>query len=295
MELDPVFLRGLRLLHSRSRDSADQLRALLDEVRLRSGRTGGKLSPANMSPRSTPGLGRAADAGLKRGLDKIKDDLGDMNIKRARVDSPVGFKSHTPSPTMSRDSDASKKSEDSDLNDTAGLEMDFMVQLACVVCRNIGVSTGNQLIECQECGSLYHQECHRPAITEQERGDTRAVWLCANCKEQQAAGSAAQSAGSGGSSSRPGPGASLLKSKASTKSLGSLHLSKSSGQGGPPTAKTQLTSKSTAGSRPPPFSPSAGKAAGGAAPPPNSMVSAERRMQLMKKKAAAKLNEKRKN
>ncbi|XP_037093182.1 integrator complex subunit 12-like [Pollicipes pollicipes] len=102
MELDPVFLRGLRLLHSRSRDSADQLRALLDEVRLRSGRTGGKLSPANMSPRSTPGLGRAADAGLKRGLDKIKDDLGDMNIKRARVDSPVGFKSHTPSPTMSR-------------------------------------------------------------------------------------------------------------------------------------------------------------------------------------------------
>ena len=61
--------------------------------------------------------------------------MGEFGSKRARVESPVAFKSHTPSPTMSRDSDGSKKSEDSDLNDTAGLEMDFMDQLACVVCR----------------------------------------------------------------------------------------------------------------------------------------------------------------
>ena len=66
---------------------------------------------------------------------QIKEDMGEFGSKRARVESPVAFKSHTPSPTMSRDSDASKKSEDSDLNDTAGLEMDFMDQLACVVCR----------------------------------------------------------------------------------------------------------------------------------------------------------------
>ena len=66
---------------------------------------------------------------------QIKEDIGEFGSKRARMESPVALKSHTPSPTMSRDSDGSKKSEDSDLNDTAGLEMDFMDQLACVVCR----------------------------------------------------------------------------------------------------------------------------------------------------------------
>ncbi|XP_043194423.1 integrator complex subunit 12-like [Amphibalanus amphitrite] len=316
MELDPLFVRGLRLLHSRSRDSVDQLRALLEEVRQRTGRAGGKLSPVNRSPRSTPGpTGRPDTLPIKRGLDKIKEDIGEFGSKRARVESPVAFKSHTPSPTMSRDSDGSKKSEDSDLNDTAGLEMDFMDQLACVVCRNIGVSTGNQLIECAECGNLYHQECHRPAITEQERGDTRSVWLCSSCRDQQqpATGSSRSllkptvtasakpdkksesllakkdSKGSSlASGSRPAPGVSLLKTKVSSKPLGSLHMSKSSMSSG-------KGHKSSGSGRSVPGSPSSAKAGGGAAPPPNSMVSAERRMQLMKKKAAAKLNEKRKN
>ena len=31
MELDPVFVRALRLLHSRSKDSASQLRAMVDD------------------------------------------------------------------------------------------------------------------------------------------------------------------------------------------------------------------------------------------------------------------------
>ena len=74
MELDPLFVRGLRLLHSRSRDSTDQLRALLDEVRQRTGRAagGGKLSPVNRSPRSTPApTGRPDQLSIKRGLDKV--------------------------------------------------------------------------------------------------------------------------------------------------------------------------------------------------------------------------------
>ena len=28
-----------------------------------------------------------------------------------------------------------------------------------------GVGSGNQLVECQECHSLYHQECHAPPMT----------------------------------------------------------------------------------------------------------------------------------
>ena len=40
LDLDPMFRRGLRLLHSRSRDSTEQLKALVDEaVRQRQGKS----------------------------------------------------------------------------------------------------------------------------------------------------------------------------------------------------------------------------------------------------------------
>lgn len=32
MDLDPMFVKGLRLLHSKSKDSADQLKQLLDDA-----------------------------------------------------------------------------------------------------------------------------------------------------------------------------------------------------------------------------------------------------------------------
>ena len=33
--------------------------------------------------------------------------------------------------------------------------------VACVVCKSFDVQTGNTLVECQDCHSLYHQDCHR--------------------------------------------------------------------------------------------------------------------------------------
>lgn len=41
------------------------------------------------------------------------------------------------------------------------------------------VGARNRLLECVGCHSLYHQECHRPAVSLQE-ADTD--WLCRNCK-----------------------------------------------------------------------------------------------------------------
>ncbi|CAG5117660.1 unnamed protein product, partial [Candidula unifasciata] len=43
------------------------------------------------------------------------------------------------------------------------------------------VSSGNQLVECQECHSLYHQECHKPPVTEEDVSDPRFVWYCSRC------------------------------------------------------------------------------------------------------------------
>lgn len=56
--------------------------------------------------------------------------------------------------------------------------------LACVVCRQMTVASGNQLVECQECHNLYHQDCHKPQVTDKEVNDPRLVWYCARCTRQ---------------------------------------------------------------------------------------------------------------
>ena len=46
------------------------------------------------------------------------------------------------------------------------------------------VASGNQLVECQECHNLYHQDCHKPQVTDKEVNDPRLVWYCARCTRQ---------------------------------------------------------------------------------------------------------------
>ena len=55
----------------------------------------------------------------------------------------------------------------------------------CVVCSSgNGSMAGNQLVECHECHELYHQNCHKPHITDQSINDPRHVWYCRNCSKQ---------------------------------------------------------------------------------------------------------------
>ncbi|CAB4005554.1 Integrator complex subunit 12 [Paramuricea clavata] len=55
----------------------------------------------------------------------------------------------------------------------------------CIVCSS-GKSgmAGNQLVECHECHELFHQNCHKPRITDQSINDLRHVWYCRNCSKQ---------------------------------------------------------------------------------------------------------------
>lgn len=46
------------------------------------------------------------------------------------------------------------------------------------------VTVGNQLVECQECHNLYHQDCHKTPVTDKEVNDPRLVWYCARCTRQ---------------------------------------------------------------------------------------------------------------
>lgn len=44
------------------------------------------------------------------------------------------------------------------------------------------VGARNRLLECSDCHSLYHQECHRPVVTPLEADD---VWICQGCKDER--------------------------------------------------------------------------------------------------------------
>ncbi|XP_026481074.1 integrator complex subunit 12-like [Ctenocephalides felis] len=63
-----------------------------------------------------------------------------------------------------------------------GLKNLLQDDLTCIICRGMDVTAGNRLVECSECHSLYHQECHRPHIPENDVNDPDICWSCSECK-----------------------------------------------------------------------------------------------------------------
>lgn len=53
--------------------------------------------------------------------------------------------------------------------------------LTCVVCRGMDIGARNRLVECKDCGSLYHQECHVPNVPDSQIDETPVVWYCHTC------------------------------------------------------------------------------------------------------------------
>ena len=97
-----------------------------------------------------------------------------------------GFsKSHTPSPTPTptppnhgdQPSGGNSSADELDLD----VDLEGLNDLCCSICKTLNQGNGNKLMECHTCQNLYHQECHKPAISNQEAGDPRLVWNCSNC------------------------------------------------------------------------------------------------------------------
>lgn len=60
--------------------------------------------------------------------------------------------------------------------------------LNCCICGEIRFTATNRLIECSKCGALYHQECHKPAITDEEASEEQGRdWQCDNCTSKPTA------------------------------------------------------------------------------------------------------------
>ncbi|XP_029368468.1 integrator complex subunit 12 isoform X1 [Echeneis naucrates] len=209
LELDPIFLKGLSYLHSKSKDSAEKLKALLDESLARGSDSSyrssqkdievskgsvPKLSLSKQDSKSSSNSSSSSSSNSsskassekskkeaeKRPPEKVKVDLAEVDPpKKPRLEKQENRASPI---TVQTSKDLLSNMNDNDETNADDFAMEM--GLACVVCRQMTVTMGNQLVECQECHNLYHQDCHKPQVTDKEVNDPRLVWYCARCTRQ---------------------------------------------------------------------------------------------------------------
>ncbi|XP_004703350.1 integrator complex subunit 12 isoform X2 [Echinops telfairi] len=209
LELDPIFLKALGFLHSKSKDSAEKLKALLDESLARGIDSSYRPTPKDVEPpkitstktisiKQEPKISSSLPSGSnngkalttekvkkeaeKRPADKMKSDISEgVDVpKKPRLE-----KAETrSSPITVQTSKDLAMADLSSFEETSADDFAMEMGLACVVCRQMTVTSGNQLVECQECHNLYHQDCHKPQVTDKEVNDPRLVWYCARCTRQ---------------------------------------------------------------------------------------------------------------
>ncbi|XP_006629961.2 integrator complex subunit 12 [Lepisosteus oculatus] len=210
LELDPIFLKGLGYLHSKSKDSAEKLKALLDESLARGSdsnyRTTLKevevskvtVTKVSLSKQETKSSSSSSSSGSGNGKssssEKSKKESEKRTSEKVKVD-PVDAIDPPKKPRLEKQENRSspitvQTSKDLPIPDLSSFDEtsadDFAMEmgLACVVCRQMTVTSGNQLVECQECHNLYHQDCHKPQVTDKDVNDPRLVWYCARCTRQ---------------------------------------------------------------------------------------------------------------
>ncbi|KAJ8335783.1 hypothetical protein SKAU_G00391250 [Synaphobranchus kaupii] len=209
LDLDPIFLKGLGYLNSKSRDSAEKLKALLDESLARGSDSSYRTSPkevevsklsvtkVNLSKPDPKQKGTSGSSlsnsnnGKPSGFEKSKKESEKRPSEKVKVDPGDGA-DPPKKPRLEKQESRSSPvtvlaSKDlslpylSSFDETSADDFAMEMGLACVVCRQMTVTSGNQLVECQECHNLYHQDCHRPQVTDKDVNDPRLVWYCARC------------------------------------------------------------------------------------------------------------------
>ncbi|XP_067655329.1 integrator complex subunit 12-like isoform X2 [Haliotis asinina] len=229
LELDPMFVKALKLLHSRNKDSAAQLKAMLDDViaQRRDHKGGSNESEKPSKNKQEEDTNRKRDA-EKRNFEKNVTESS-QDSKKPRLDSQAPSEKESSKSSREKEKEREKEKQrkekeakekerklqekkerereraekerqerekerekkeaavdDESTDEERSMDADdfaFDLGISCVVCRQFDVSSGNQLVECQECHNLYHQECHRPPVTEQDVNDPRFVWYCSRCSK----------------------------------------------------------------------------------------------------------------
>ncbi|KAG7458679.1 hypothetical protein MATL_G00223050 [Megalops atlanticus] len=210
LELDPIFLKGLGYLHSKSKDSAEKLKALLDESLARGSDpvyrpshketevpkvSVTKVSLSKQDPKSASTSSSSSSSTSKSSsFEKSKKESEKRPSEKVKVDPGDGVDPPKKPRLEKQESRSSpvtvQTSKDLGLpylasfDETSADDFAMEMGLACVMCRQMTVTSGNQLVECQECHNLYHQDCHKPQVTDKEVNDPRLVWYCARCTRQ---------------------------------------------------------------------------------------------------------------
>ena len=179
--------------------------------------------------------------------------------------------------------------------------------LMCLVCRRMDVSARNRLIECADCHSLYHQECHKPPISDSDANEQEFSWCCSLCKNKIKSSSVASPAKSSSSHSSSSSSSSSYNNNKHTSSSKSVEpaLPVSSQSSSSSSSSKSKSSKLTSSSKSNPShlatnsnsserssSNSNSKPSLSGVTPNINIISADKRLQNMKKKAA-KLHESR--
>ncbi|XP_043250229.1 integrator complex subunit 12 [Colletes latitarsis] len=173
LDLDPQFMQGLHLLHSTNKDSAEQLRALLDEAIKQ------KYGPSKMLSNvlhkkymmEEPVLSDHSSSSSSK-KSKSSGSSSKHSSKSSKNSSPVNLPTRDTPPDIIH------------TDNTLALEI-LEDDLTCVICKGMDVGARNRLVECLECHSLYHQECHVPHILDSQIDVPGLVWYCSNCSKSQ--------------------------------------------------------------------------------------------------------------
>ncbi|ALC46721.1 IntS12 [Drosophila busckii] len=175
-EVDPILKKSVKLLHSSNPSSAAELRLLLDEMlKVRYGPE--KILSKNMTQRMLDDEsnfpGRATPQ-PQPAQTLASDEI--INL----TNSPEKVPSDSPDTIAdSDDGSGAALTMSTVLNTDTG---DFG-DLNCCVCGGMVITANNRLIECSKCGALYHQECHKPPISNEEAADEQQsqIWQCDAC------------------------------------------------------------------------------------------------------------------
>ncbi|CAD7083669.1 unnamed protein product [Hermetia illucens] len=284
MEVDPTIKQALKFLHSPSPDSAEKIRLTLDEIIKQ--RYGSRKMLINVLS--------------KKYLEEESHSPG--TIKRRKSDeratsSTKSLSSATPSQEIVT---TSSEPVSISIGDGGSDEENLKEfgDLACVICGVMVVKAGNRLIECAECHSLYHQECHKPHISDDDANEQEYSWCCSDCKNKlmmtktPTTTSSPEKSSSSSSSYEKHYSKSYEHSSSSSKNKSSSSkLSSSSGSKSP---FSNLLSASTSSSGIGSSSSSKSSSSSSSVTPNINIISADQRLQIMKKKAAKQLESKRK-
>ncbi|KAH9516471.1 integrator complex subunit 12 [Dermatophagoides farinae] len=150
MEIED-FIKGLRLLHSRSPESSDELKKLLDFYHA-------KKMNYNLESR------------------KPKDSI--LNAFSSLQSLNQGIRGEDKKTKALEEDSETTDIEDNEMLDSN--DASNIVNNQCIICKQ--GESNNRLLECQECRSCFHPECHKPIVPKKDINDPRSIWYCFKCK-----------------------------------------------------------------------------------------------------------------